>query len=278
MTKLIVFTDLHMLPEGGRIIGLDPYARLLNGVHHVNQMHPDATRVICTGDLTHRGDATSYRRLREVLCQLQVPYSLLLGNHDHRSNFRDIFPELPVDSAGFVQQVIDLPLGRLILLDTLHEPPHEFPYASGYLCERRLAWLAAQLSAAGNRPTYIFMHHPPHAVGFPGMDEIRLVNEDAFYDLVMRHGNVRHIFAGHIHRTISGSSRGIPFSIFKSPVHQQPMLLDVVDCSLSVDEPAAYGIILLRDNGVLVHTEDYEIAAASRLGNDVAEASTGMET
>ena len=31
MTKLIVFTDLHMVPEGMTIIGLDPYQRLLAG-------------------------------------------------------------------------------------------------------------------------------------------------------------------------------------------------------------------------------------------------------
>jgi 3',5'-cyclic AMP phosphodiesterase CpdA len=278
MEKVIVFTDLHMLPEGGRIIGLDPYERLLKGVRHVNRLHPDAVRVLCTGDLTHRGDHASYLRLREVLAELQMPYSLLLGNHDNRGNFREVFPEMPVDSAGFVQRILDLPTGRLIMLDTLHEPPHDFPYASGYLCDRRLAWLEGQLQSAGDRPTYIFMHHPPHAVGFPGMDEIRLVNEDAFYELVLRFKNLRHIFAGHIHRTISGSSRGIPFSIFKSPVHQQPMMLDVADCSLSVDEPGAYGILLLRDDGVLVHTEDYEIAEAGRLGNDVAEGTVAMST
>ena len=260
MTKLIVFTDLHMLPEGGRIIGLDPYERLQNGVRHVNRYHADAARVICTGDLTHKGDPVSYGRLREVLAELTVPYSLLLGNHDVRGAFRAEFPEMPVDAAGYVQDVVETPQGRLILLDTLIEPPHDFPYASGHLCADRMGWLDRQLAEAGDRPCYIFMHHPPHDVGFPGMDEIKLMNDAAFYELVQRHGNVRHIFAGHIHRTISGSSRGIPFSIFKSPVHQQPMDLDRADCSLSVAEPAAYGIILLQDDGALVHTEDYEIA------------------
>ena len=68
------------------------------------------------------------------------------------------------------------------------------------------------------------------------------------------------MFAGHVHRTISGSYRGLPFSVFKSPVHQQPMSFDSDDHSLSVDEPAAYGIVFLREQGVLVHTEDYEIS------------------
>ncbi|HVJ43528.1 MAG TPA: phosphodiesterase [Dongiaceae bacterium] len=269
MTKLIVFTDLHMLPEGGRIIGLDPYERLQNGVRHVNRCHADADRVICTGDLTHRGDPASYTRLREVLAELRMPYSLLLGNHDARGAFRAGFADIPVDEAGYVQSVVETPEGRLILLDTLIEPPHDFPDSAGYLCDARLAWLDRQLAEAGGRPCYIFMHHPPHDVGFPGMDEIKLVNDGAFYDLVHRRGNVRHIFAGHIHRTISGSWRGIAFSIFKSPVHQQPMILNVADSSLSVAEPAAYGIILLRADGAVVHTEDYEISGAAA-GTDEA--------
>ncbi|HWA50208.1 MAG TPA: phosphodiesterase [Dongiaceae bacterium] len=261
MTRLIIFTDLHMLPEGGRIIGLDPFARLLRGVEHVNRHHADATRVICTGDLAHRGDADSYRRLRTVLDRLTVPYSLLIGNHDQRENFRSVFAAAPVDENGFVQQTIDVPEGRLILLDTLNAPPYVFPETyAGLLCDKRLAWLDRQLAGANGRPVYLFMHHPPHDTGFAGMDEIKLKDEDAFYALLERHGNVRHIFAGHVHRTIGGSHRGIPFSVFKSPVHQQPMTFDVKDSSLSVDEPAAYGIVFLKPAGCLVHTEDYEIS------------------
>lgn len=261
MTRLIIFTDLHILPEGGHIIGLDPYHRLLNGIRHVNRHHAMAERVICTGDLAHRGDAGSYQRLRGALDQLSIPYSLLVGNHDQRETFRVAFREAPVDENGFVQQVIDLPEGRLILLDTLNAPPYVFPETyAGLLCERRMAWLDRRLTEAGKRPVYIFMHHPPHDTGFPGMDAIKLTNSEAFYALLERHGNVRHIFAGHVHRTIGGSHRGIPFSVFKSPVHQQPMLFDVPDASLSVDEPAAYGIVFLRPDGCLVHTEDYEIS------------------
>lgn len=271
MTKLVVFTDIHMLPAGERIIGLDPYARLLRGVQHVNHRQADAARVICTGDLTHHGDAISYVRLREVLSQLRMPYSLLLGNHDSREACRTVFPEMPVDPAGFMQGVIDLPEGRLILLDTMIEPPHEFPLSSGYLCDDRLAWLDRQLTEAAGRPCYLFMHHPPHDIGFPTLDEIKLMNGGAFYNLILSHGNVRHIFAGHVHRTISGSSHGIPFSIFKSPIHQQPMIMNVTDHSVPVDEPAAYGIILLRGDGALIHTEDYEIA-----GGDVRAAAAAL--
>jgi Icc protein len=267
MTKIIVFTDLHILPEGGRIIGLDPYERLLKGIRHVNSCHPDAAHVMLTGDLTDDGSESSYRRLRGLLFQLRVPYSLMVGNHDFRPAFQKVFPEASADAHGFIQATIDIdPHYRLVLLDTLNGPPRRGvePHA-GYLCARRLDWLERQLGSAGRRRVVLFMHHPPHDTGFPGMDAIRLVNAAALYRLFARHGNVRHIFSGHVHRTIAGSAHGIPFSIFKSPVHQQPMDLASNDSSLSVDEPAAYGIVLLRRDAILVHTEDYELSATRPL-------------
>jgi 3',5'-cyclic AMP phosphodiesterase CpdA len=261
MTKLIIFTDLHMVPEGASIIGLDPYQRLAAGIDHVNRHHADADGVIVMGDLTHRADRPSYERLKTLLDRLVPPLAITIGNHDRRDIFLEVFADAVHDEDGFVQRVVDFPDCRAVLLDTLFAPPYDYPRShAGFLCSKRLAWLDRQLETAGNRPVLLFMHHPPHATGFSGMDMMRLINEVDFYDLVKRRGNVLHIFAGHVHRTISGSSRGIPFSVFKSPVHQQPMPFDTPDTSLSIDEPAAYGIAVMTDTGVLVHTEDYEIA------------------
>lgn len=271
MGKIIVFTDLHIIPEGQSIIGLDPYERLLKGVEHAMARHPDADRVVCTGDLTNRGDAESYARLHEILSRCPMPVRLMVGNHDEREGFVESNPDTLLDENGFVQSAEDLGGWRLIYLDTLNGPPYIFPETySGYLCELRLAWLDRQLAEAAEKPVALFMHHPPHDVGFQGMDEIKLKNGAALYDLIERHGNVRHIIAGHVHRTISGAHRGVPFSIFKSPVHQQPMDLISKDLSLSVDEPGAYGILLTTPDGIIAHTEDYELATAQPRSDQAA--------
>jgi 3',5'-cyclic-AMP phosphodiesterase len=262
MAKLIVFTDVHIIPAGERIIGLDPTARLETGIAHVNRHHGDADLVVFTGDLTHYGDATSYLRLKSSLAALQRPYVLLIGNHDNRERFVTAFPQASRDDNGFVQSVRDIGDSRFVFLDTVKTPPFAGQRHAGVYCKSRCAWLDRALAEADARPTYIFMHHPPHKVGFAGMDLIRLENEVAFYDVIARHAHVRHIFAGHIHRTINGSHRGVPFSIFKSTVHQQPMTFNSVDASASIAEPAAYGIIFTTPDGVLVHTEDYEVSAA----------------
>ena len=41
--KLLVFTDLHIVPEGERIIGIDPAERLSEAIKHAVALHPDAT-------------------------------------------------------------------------------------------------------------------------------------------------------------------------------------------------------------------------------------------
>lgn len=261
MTKILVFTDLHMLPEGHTIIGLDARARLVQGLAHAARVHPDADRVILTGDLTHFGDEASYRRLKQALDGYPIPISMTLGNHDERRMFRSVFPEVAVDENGFVQEVIDFPDIRCLVLDTLIDLPRDHPdHSKGVLCPARIAWLERELLEAGDKPVLIFLHHPPHDTGFKGMDAIKLQNGEALHDLLARFSNVRHIIAGHVHRTISGSHRGIPFSVFKSPLHQQPMPLDISDTSSSVDEPGAYGILVVTPDGLLVHTEDFEVA------------------
>lgn len=263
MTKLIVFTDLHMRPEGQTIIGLDPFRRLETGIAHVNAYHPDADGVVITGDLTHHGDVVSYRRLKTLLDRFIPPLFLAVGNHDNRENFLSVFSETETDENGFVQRVVDFADCRAIILDSLFAPPYDYPVShAGFLCRERMEWLDSALAAAkeAGKPALIFMHHPPHSTGFTGMDLIKLANEEEFYALLETHGNVRHIFAGHVHRTINGSHRGIPYSIFKSPVHQQPMPFEAPDASLSVDEPAAYGIVVTTKDGLQVHNEDYEIA------------------
>ena len=259
--KLIILSDLHITPDRETILNIDPLQRMAAALVHIRQHHPDAQRLIITGDLSHYGDRVAYDQLREQLKDFSMPISFLLGNHDRRDAFVAAFPDVQKDAHGFVQSIADHGRSRLICLDTLNGPPYDHnAIHHGALCRNRLAWLDAALDLPSERHAIIFMHHPPHAVGFRGMDRIRLRDEIAFFDVVRRRGNVRHIVAGHIHRTISGSVHGIPFSVFKSPVHQQPMTFDSEETSLSVAEPGAYGIMFVTPDAVLVHTEDYQIA------------------
>lgn len=263
MTSIVIFSDPHMVTSDRTVAGVDPAARLAGGIAHVNEHHGDADRVVVLGDLTHDGDGLSYERIAGLLDRLTPPVSIIPGNHDDRAALGAAFPDAVVDESGFLQQAIDVPEARVILLDTLYPVPGETnATASGRLCGARMAWLEARLveSHSAGQPVQILMHHPPHATGFANMDAIMLENGPAFYDLLARYPVVRHIVCGHVHRTISGSHRGIAFTVFKSTAHQQPGIFGDDDSSLSVDEPAAYGLLQIGTRGVTAHSEDFELA------------------
>ena len=271
MQKLLVFTDIHIVPDGADIIGLDPMARFRQGLDHALATHPDAARIIITGDLAHHGVDEEYTRLKSALAECPLPVSLLIGNHDNRARFRETFAEVPVDDGGFIQSFLDVDDYRLVFLDTVDEVA-EIAH-SGFLCAARMEWLDRVLTEAGDRRVIVFMHHPPITSGFDAMDRIGLRNRAEVAARLKAHPNVCQLVAGHVHRTISGSAGGIPTAVFKSPCHQMPMVLIHEDEHLSVDEPGAYGLLLLTDEGVIVHTEDFNLPP-----RDVISYATPKET
>lgn len=254
MHKLIVMTDLHIVGEGERIIDLDPLARFGEALDHALARHPDAEALILMGDLTHHGSPAQYARLAGTLSGLPLPFIPMLGNHDRREAFLGAFPDAPRTASGHVQAVLDLPHHRIVTLDTLDGPPYPAGHHAGRLCDFRLAWLEEVLTGADGRLPLVFSHHPAYPVGIPGMDAIPLAEGEGLLTLLARHG--AHLFCGHVHRTISGSRSGVPWTMFKSTCHQGPLDLVQVDSTLSIDEPGAYGVLLLPADGVIAHSED----------------------
>lgn len=259
--KLLVFTDLHLLDPGEMIIGLDPSARFVEGLAHALAQHPDAKRLILLGDLTHHGRSSQYAQLEQLLQDVPVPISFLMGNHDNRAVFLKRFPDAETTSRGHVQQMVDLGETCLITLDSLE--PTSLPHHSGFLCPDRLEWLERALTWADGRQVLLAIHHPPVMTGFAGMDRIALQNREALREMLLGYAGDVHVICGHVHRTISGRSDGLSFTCFKSPCHQQPMVLGAAETDHSVDEPGAYGIVLCGPEGIVVHSEDFGPATAA---------------
>ncbi len=250
MIKLIHVTDPHLPLPGTMLFDLDPYARLDACLAHINANHADADLVVISGDLTHDADAPAYAALAERLAGLIPPVQLMIGNHDDRAAFFAAYPTIaPAD--GFVQGTLDTQEGRVILLDTVRSG-----HSEGELCGVRLDWLDSALAGANGAPCFIFMHHPPFAVHLPALDDIGLAGADAFRALLARHGNVRHIFAGHVHRPISGSWHGIAFNTLPGTSHQAAAIFEEKRFATTL-EPPAYGVVLIDGAGVVVHTINF---------------------
>lgn len=263
MYKLLVMTDIHLLAAGGTIIDLDPAAQFQRALDHALTTHPDAEALVLTGDLTHHGKPEQYTQLKHIMAQIELPVIYLIGNHDERDAFVAAFPDVPRDPNGFIQNVQVFGSDIWISLDTKHAPFGDHDKHIGTLCSDRMAWLSDTLNTHSDKRVLLFMHHPPFDTGFPGMDLIKLQYGEELLSRLRNHPCDVHLIAGHVHRTISGTSAGIGFSMFKSTCHQMPMALSAVDTSLSVPEPAAYGIILVDDTSIIAHTEDFDIAIAS---------------
>ena len=143
-------------------------ANLVAAVNQLNSMQPNPDVVLLTGDLTDDGSEAAYRKLRECLELLRIPYFVISGNHDDATNFKKAFADhryLPGTGSSLHYVVEEFPL-RLIGLDTTVAGE-----VGGRICEARRQWLNERLREQPERPTLIFMHHPPLQTGIFGLNE-----------------------------------------------------------------------------------------------------------
>ncbi|WP_299373822.1 phosphodiesterase [uncultured Tateyamaria sp.] len=255
--KFIHLTDPHVIGEG-LLYGQDPAERLARAVASINAEHGDADFVIVTGDMTHWGDGHAYARFSDEIRQLTMPVHLMIGNHDDTPSLMQTFPDVPRDENGFVQTAIETPHGRFLLLDTKARGTH-----AGAYCAARLTWLAQQLETPD--PVFVFMHHPPFAVGIKAMDAIMMQDAEPFYEVIAPHkARIRHLFFGHVHRAIWGNWCGISYSCMRGLNHQVALDLDApADRIQGNFEPPAYGVVLLGNDQVTVHLHDFADASQS---------------
>lgn len=245
--KLIHVSDLHLTVPGTLIRERDPhqYCRLM--IANINRHHADADLVIISGDLANDCDIEAYQALKPYLDALIPPYRLMMGNHDDRAKFSTVFPEL-MPATGFVQSSTIIGDAQIICLDTLQDG-----HVAGELCAQRLAWLEETMDR--EKALYIFMHHPPFPISVPSLDEVGLQNSDAFYAILAKHPDVRHIFAGHVHRPSSGIYKGIACSTVKSTCVQSALTFQ--GGFASTNEPPAYAIYLADHGNAHLHFHDF---------------------
>ena len=73
----------------------------------------------------------------------------------------------------------------------------------------------------------------------------------------LQYKNIKHIFFGHVHRPVSGSWLGIPYSTLRGTSHQTPLDFEAVDVVPKSHEPPAYAIVFLTEDQTTVHFHDY---------------------
>lgn len=245
-------TDVHVREQGaGKTAGVDNNDGLITAIQEINNLSPSADVAIITGDLAHRGRTAEYQTLSHLLEQLKVPCYLLPGNHDERDALLQVLGHLAYIPKGekFCQYTVEGYPVRIVALDTTVAEHHH-----GELCSQRLAWLEEQLQRAPEKPTMIFMHHPPVRVGIDWMDGIGLLSGAVeLADIVRRHPQVRGIYCGHIHRSILTCSGGVPVGVAPSTCYAVTLDLSPEGAAMLIAEPPGIHLHYWDGANVITH-------------------------
>ena len=221
--------------------------RLKDVVETLNGLKRQPDIVIATGDLVEHGKIWAYSDLKQVLKQIKSPVYLAFGNHDRRDTFKEVFPHIPYTN-GFLQYTIEEYPVRIIVLDTLEEGRH-----GGSFCKTRADWLDAELAKQPERPTVIALHHPPIKTGIgwltadPNADWVIRLR-----DVILKHSQVEHIMAGHIHRSIYKAFAGTSLSVTQAIAPQTKLELADIDPNV----PDGRGLLVEARPGFCLHMWD----------------------
>ncbi|HUX14562.1 MAG TPA: metallophosphoesterase [Spirochaetia bacterium] len=158
--RVVQITDLHIGARGERPRDVDVRSNLELVLQAI--AGESADHLVISGDLSYRdGDRDAYQHVRSLVENLDLPYSVIGGNHDISVNLAEEFGRTTDLSGDELYYAVKLPEGdgQMVFLDTVR----------GTVSDRQLAWLRRTLEGAQS-PIVLFMHHPPMLCNCTFMD------------------------------------------------------------------------------------------------------------
>lgn len=190
-------SDTHILAKSsGHPKAASRAENLRRCIADIGRLDPRPDIVLFTGDTVQTGTPEDYDHLKELIVPLQPPIYATPGNRDDRENFHTAFGTERRDAPFMHYTVEDLPV-RLVALDSIG-PGHNL----GVFCADRQRWLDDALASAPDRPTILFIHHPPFDLGTFYVDGYKDPDDrEGLAAVVARHPQVRRLLCGHCHRS-----------------------------------------------------------------------------
>ncbi len=220
--SFIHISDSHVGPTSDfELHGKRPFAALDRVVSLINAFPHKPDFVLHSGDVTNDRSEASYRLASHILNRLDVPYYVIVGNHDSRDLTRR-FLGAPADPGGDDKAPLNYRFevkGERFMVVDATSPLIKDP--SGYVSDETLAWVRAETQQDGPRLT-ILLHYPLFKMATPWLDEFMIVaNGEKLHEaLLPARDRLRGVFFGHLHRSSQIIRDGILYSCAPSTTIQ----------------------------------------------------------
>lgn len=194
-----LLADTHIAADRATV------ARGINMTDHLIAVGGQVTRgggpagAIIAGDCAYieglAGDYATVIGLLEPMRKAGLPIHMLLGNHDHRENFRSALRKNgePAESPLTDKHVAIIKSRRanFFLLDSLDQ----VNVTPGRIGEAQLAWLAGALDTNADKPAIVIGHHHPEIGGVKN----GILDTAAILEVLVPRRHVKAYIFGHTH-------------------------------------------------------------------------------
>ena len=231
---IVQLSDTHITNWNEKACDVAPTAEnLAQCVAHINQLNPPADVVLITGDLTNDGSLEEAQHAEQILCDLNCPFFIVPGNHDSRRVLCPTFDDeaCPKNTLGFIHYTVDSYPIRLIGLDSLNQGE-----AGGKISQKTTEWLDERLAEEPEKPTILFMHHPPIKCGVLETDVDGFIGAHYLAEVVKKYNNIERILCGHIHMPVHASWCGTIITTAPSSTGMR------IDVDLSQTKPSQFSL------------------------------------
>ncbi|CAC9644937.1 3',5'-cyclic-nucleotide phosphodiesterase (EC 3.1.4.17) [uncultured Gammaproteobacteria bacterium] len=194
MHHFIQISDCH-IDDTEQSLGVNTHQNLAHIIDKIAPIQSDA--LLISGDLTHHGTLTSYKKLKKLLAPIQSNIFVLAGNHDDAHNLATVFP-------AYLFNKISIGAWEIISVDSVQAKK-----TSGYLTKDVLLELDKQLSNSKSKYILVVLHHPIVPMCSTWDDSLSLENPQDLFTILDKYLKIQAVLFGHAHESAEFERNGL---------------------------------------------------------------------